>query len=328
MTEPLSTIAQALSWATNQLRPMSDSPRLDAELLLAHILDWSRARVLAERRTPLSQPQQTMLRSLVARRAALEPIAYLTGHKEFYGLDILVDRHVLIPRPETELLVERTIAIARQMTADYQPPNTEDRALKIQDSHVSIGEMRSSVLFPQSSNNPSVVGGRSSVVVADVGTGSGCIAVALAVHLPEAHVYATDISPEALHVARQNIDQHGVAGRVRLIEGDLLDALPEPVDALVSNPPYTILSEIDKGVRRHEPRLALDGGADGLDIYRSLLAAAPAKLRPGGAVLLEIGATQGAVVVALARVRFPTAHIELYKDLAGLDRVVVVETQA
>jgi release factor glutamine methyltransferase len=169
-----------------------------------------------------------------------------------------------------------------------------------------------------------VVSRRSSVVVADIGTGSGCIAVALAVHLPETLVYAADISPEALSVARQNAERHGVVERVRLFESDLLDALPAPVDVLVSNPPYTILSEIDAGVRRHEPRLALDGGAEGLDVYRRLLAAAPAKLRLGGAVLLEIGATQRVVVADLARAYFPAARIEVYQDLAGLDRVVVI----
>jgi release factor glutamine methyltransferase len=320
MSEPLSTIAQALTWATDQLRNTSDTPRLDSDLLLAHTLDWSRARVLAERHAPLSQPQQAALRTLVARRAALEPIAYLIGHKEFYGLDFLVDHHVLIPRPETELLVERAIAIARQMTTDHRPPTTEER-LRV------LREPRSSSLDPRSSSfSTSVVGRRSSVVVADIGTGSGCIAVALAVHLPEAVVYAADISPEALRIARQNIERHGVAGRVRPIEGDLLDSLPEPVDVLVSNPPYTILSEIDEGVRRYEPRLALDGGADGLEVYRRLLAAVPPKLRPGGAVLLEIGATQGAAVAELAQIHMPAARIAVYQDLAGLDRVVVVET--
>jgi release factor glutamine methyltransferase len=321
MSEHRPLIAQILSWATDQLRAASATPRLDAELLLAHILGWSRARVLAERRAPLSQLQQAAFRSLVQRRAALEPIAYLVGHKEFYGLDLLVDRHVLVPRPETELLVERAILVGRRMTADRRPPTTEDRGSRIEDRLRVLRDPRSS------SFGTSVAGRWSPVVVADIGTGSGCIAVALAVYLPEALVYAIDISLEALRVARQNVERHGVATRVRLIEGDLLDALPEPVDLLVSNLPYTILSEIDEGVRRHEPHLALDGGADGLDLYRRLLAAAPAKLRPGGAVLFEIGAAQGAAVAELARRQFAAARIKVHQDLAGLDRVVVVETQ-
>jgi release factor glutamine methyltransferase len=300
MSEPFSTIAHALAWATDQLRAASKTSRLDAELLLGHILGWSRARVLAESRASLSSAQQTAFRELIARRAALEPVAYLVGHKEFYGLDFLVDRHVLVPRPETELLVELTLEYAR---AKNQEPRTAEADL--------ADDLGFSVLS-------------SRFLVADIGTGSGCIAVALAVHLPRALVYATDISPQALRVARQNVERHAVAERVRLVEGDLVSELREPVDLLVSNPPYTILSEIDEGVRRYEPHLALDGGADGLAIYQQLLAAAPSKLRPGGAVLLEIGATQGAAVVELARSHVPAARVELHQDLAGLDRVVTI----
>jgi release factor glutamine methyltransferase len=317
MSELLSTIAEALSWASDRLRAASDTPRLDAELLLAHVLGWSRPRVLAERLAPLSQSQQAALRELVARRAALEPIAYLIGHKEFYGLDFLINHNVLVPRPETELLVEHAIAIARQMTTDRKRDTKTRRHGDTEQSNL---------LVSRSPGLPVSLSGRSSVVIADIGTGSGCIAVALAVHVPGALIYAVDISPAALNVARQNIERHNVAKRVQPIEGDLLEALPEPVDLLVSNPPYTVMSEIEEGVRRHEPHLALDGGAEGLDIYRLLLAAAPAKLRPGGAVLLEIGATQGAAVAQLARRHFPAARIQVYQDLAGFDRVVVLET--
>jgi release factor glutamine methyltransferase len=300
MSKLLSTIAQALAWATDQLRAASKTPRLDAELLLAHILGWSRARVLAESRASLSSPQQIAFRELVARRAALEPVAYLVGHKEFYGLDFLVDRHVLVPRPETELLVELALEYAR--TKNQEPRTAE-------------AYLADDLGF-------SVLGSR--FLVADIGTGSGCIAVALAVHLPRALVYATDISPQALQVARRNVERHAVAERVRLVEADLVSKLREPVDLLVSNPPYTILSEIDEGVRRYEPHLALDGDADGLAVYRRLLAAAPSKLRPDGAVLLEIGATQGAAVVELARSHAPAARVELHQDLAGRDRVVTI----
>jgi release factor glutamine methyltransferase len=161
-------------------------------------------------------------------------------------------------------------------------------------------------------------------VVADIGTGSGAIAVAVAAHLPGALVYATDLSPEALRVAQQNVERHGLAERVVLRQGDLLEALPEPVDLLLSNPPYTIMSQIDENVRRHEPHLALDGGRDGLAFYERLLADGPAKLRPGGAALLEIGATQGAAVADMARAAFPEAQIVVHQDLAGLDRVVAI----
>jgi release factor glutamine methyltransferase len=281
MSDQNNTIGEMLAWARDHLRGASATPRLDAELLLAHVLGWGRARVLAEGRQELAEAQRAAFHDLVERRAALEPVAYLVGRKEFYGLEMIVDQRVLVPRPETELLVDLAIAHAR-----------------------SYGERAFSI--------------------ADIGTGSGGIAVALAVHIPTALVYATDISQDALAVAWQNVALHQVGERVRLVAGDLLDALPTPVDVLVSNPPYTILPEIDEGVRRHEPHLALDGGPDGLDIYRRLLAQAPAKLRTDGLILLEIGATQAAAVVELARRSFGTARINIHKDLAGLDRVVTI----
>jgi len=302
MNEHAPTISQALDWAAGELRATSPTARLDAELLLAHALGWQRARLLAEGRLPLEQPQEAAFHSLVARRAALEPIAYLVGHKEFYGLDFEIDPRVLVPRPETELLVELTLGFARRTTNDERR-SLDDPALR----------PSSSVLRPLS--------------IVDVGTGSGAIAVALAVHLPIARLIAIDISRDALELARRNMERHAVAERVRLIQGDLLDPLDEPVDLIVSNPPYTILSEIDEGVRRYEPRQALDGGVDGLDLYRRLLAAAPAKLRPRGAILLEIGATQAAAVTELARRSFPEAAVSVHQDLAGRDRAVVIDAQ-
>ncbi|HEU4327586.1 MAG TPA: peptide chain release factor N(5)-glutamine methyltransferase [Roseiflexaceae bacterium] len=276
------TVARALVWASSTLAGSSPSARLDAELLLAHTLGWSRARVLAEGRIALDAAQQARFAALVERRAALEPVAYLIGQREFYGLVFEVTPAVLVPRPETELLVERALELARTL-----PPDA---------------------------------------LIADIGAGSGAIAVALAVHLPQARISAVDLSPEALAVAGRNAARHGVAGRVRLLQGDLLGPLDAPVDLLVSNPPYTVLAEIDEGVRRHEPHLALDGGPDGLDLYRRLLAAAPPLLRPGGAALLEIGATQAEAVSALARLHFPHARVTVEQDLAGRDRVITIAT--
>lgn len=287
------TITDTLAAGRAQLHATSPTPRLDAELLLAHVLSWPRARLLAEGRTQLTTAHQAAFSALIERRRALEPVAYLIGHREFYGLDFVVDPRVLVPRPETELLVELALGFAQQLTVANH------------NSHSST----------------------SSVVIADIGTGSGSIAVALAVHIPTAQIIATDISPDALAVAQLNAARHGVGARIALHQGDLLAPLDEPVDLLVSNPPYTILSEIDAGVRRYEPHRALDGGSDGLELYRRLLAAAPARLRPGGVMLLEIGATQGAAVVALAQQAFPAAlRIHIHKDLAGLDRVVTIET--
>lgn len=292
VNETPATIAAALAQATEHLRATSPTSRLDAELLLAHVLGWGRARLLAEGRAPLAAAQQAAFAALVGRRAALEPVAYLVGHREFYGLDFLVDARVLVPRPETELLVDLAITRSRSQEPRTGDESAEDRFL-----------------------------------IADIGTGSGCIAIALAVNLPGAQIVAVDRSRDALEVARTNAERHGVAGRIALREGDLLAPLVEQVDILVSNPPYTILHEIDEGVRRYEPHAALDGGADGLDLYRRLLAGAPAVLRPGGAVLLEIGATQGPAVAALARAAFPQAQVAVHQDLAGLDRVIAVETK-
>jgi release factor glutamine methyltransferase len=277
------TIARALTWATSVLRDTSPTARLDAELLLAHALEIGRARLLAEHRQPLDHAAHERFSQSVARRAALEPVAYLIGAREFYGLDLYVDSRVLVPRPETELLVELALAHARAQAA-------------------SAAALR----------------------IADICTGSGCIALALAAQLPAAQISATDLSADALDVARINCERHRLEGRVALLQGDLCAPLVGQFHLLVSNPPYTILSAIDAGVRQHEPHLALDGGPDGLSLYRRLLACAPAHLAPGGALLLEIGADQGAAVSALAQHSFPHAKIMVHRDLAGHERVVVV----
>ena len=281
-------LAALLSNATAQLAATSPTPRLDAELLLAHALGWPRARLLAEREHAPTSVQAAAFGAMLTRRAALEPVAYLVGQKEFYGLDFYVDRRVLIPRPETELLVELVLTEARRL-------------------------MQHSALSTQ----------HSALTLADIGTGSGAIAVALAVQLPAATLYATDLSVEALVVAARNVERHGLGGRVRLLHGDLLAPLPEPADIIVSNPPYTVLAEVEANVRAHEPWLALEGGPDGAAIYRRLLAMLPAYLRPGGAVLLEIGAWQGELVAGLLRAALPDAEVRVHQDLAGHDRVVV-----
>ncbi len=284
----MSTVAILLRDAYTRLAQTSATGRLDAELMLAHLLGWPRARLLAERDHPVPDAVSATFAGLVVRRINGEPVAYLVGHKEFYGLDFGVDRRVLVPRPETERLVELALAAARRIAARRGGP----------------------------------------LHIADIGTGSGAIAVALAIHLPNALVDAVDISPEALEVARANLARHGLAGRVRLLLGDLLGPLDAPVDMIVSNPPYTILAEVEPNVYAHEPHLALEGGPDGADLYRRLCAEAPAKLQPGGTLLCEIGAWQGELVAALARAAFPAAEVQLFQDIAGRDRVLRVITPA
>jgi release factor glutamine methyltransferase len=335
------TISVALSQATELLRQASPTARLDAELLLAHALGYPRAHLLAEGRQELTSAHLETFRALVARRSALEPVAYITGRREFYGLDFLVDPRVLVPRPETELLVELALAwtmddrrwtmehgiVEPQNWANSAIPRTKNREPTIHVQH-HVSSVRTSDEGQRTTDGQpsSIVHGPRSITIADIGTGSGCIAVALAANLPEARIIAVDLSPDALDVTRLNVERHGVQGRVQLRQGDLLAPLDGPVDLIASNPPYTVLTAIDEGVRRHEPHLALDGGPDGLDLYRRLLEQAPGFLKPNGVVLLEIGAEQGQAVAALALAAFPGAIVTVHQDLAGLDRVVSVAT--
>lgn len=232
-------------------------------------------------------PKQILaLSHLIQRRISHEPTAYITGHKEFFGIDFEVSPSTLIPRPDTELLVETAIELA----------NTA---------------------FPQS------------CLIADVGTGCGAIAIALALHLTQAKSYAIDISAAALEVAKSNCRKHRVSTRVRLLQGDLLQPLPEPVQLIVANLPYISEPELPKlplEISLFEPQLALAGGADGLIQIERLLSQASSKLLSGGAVLLEIGYDQGPPVKALARKCFPTAKVSVVTDLSGLDRVVRIFT--
>ncbi len=284
------TVQQLVATATGTLQPVSTTARLDAELLLAHTLNWSRTRLLAERAYMPDISQIQVFQAFVQRRLNREPVAYIVGHRSFYGFDLLVDQRVLIPRPETEQLVERALEIAHRVWA-HNDQHMRDRS------------------------------------IVDVGTGSGAIAIALAKRLPEVCIYALDICPAALVVAQSNLVRYQLNQRVQLLQGDLLLPLSCPVDMIVSNPPYTILSAIHDDVRQHEPHLALDGGTDGLAVYRRLFKQAPQWLNPGGVVLVEIGATQATAVSALARTVFPRAQIEVYHDLAGHDRIVALQTE-
>jgi len=279
---------EALAQAAGQLRNEGvESPRLDAELLLAHVLGVNRAAILTWPDRPLTPKQLTRYRDLLARRAAREPLAYIVGHREFYDLDFIVDARALIPRPETELLVEHAVRSARRIAPQAGTP----------------------------------------LQLADVGAGSGAIAVTLAVHLPEATIYALDDSAEALTLTAENARRHGVTDRVHPLQGDMLSPLPLPVDLITANLPYVATAEWEQllpEIRVYEPRAALDGGPDGLDLIRRLLAMAGSYLRPGGVLLLEIGASQGAAVAALARQQYPQARVQIHQDLAGLDRLVLI----
>jgi release factor glutamine methyltransferase len=277
----MNTVHHALVWARSVLVGVEP---IDASLLLMHVLDVDRAALLTHPEHELTPEQTALFRALILQRAAGMPIPYLTGTRAFYDLEFAVTPDVLIPRPETEHLIEFALQWAR---------------------------------------------GRHDWRLVDVGTGSGAIAVTLAVHSPEARVWAVDVSAAALDVARQNAIRHGVADRITLVQGDLLEPLiaaDQHVDLIAANLPYIASNELKTlPIAQHEPLLALDGGADGLDLIRRLLVQAPRVLAQDGLLLMEIAAGQGARVCELGAAAFPAAHVTLIHDYAGLDRVVRVE---
>lgn len=273
------TIGQMLAQA-HQMKVTS----VTAQAFLAHILGCGRAWLLAHQEEHLTPEQAAKCIAWVERVARGEPLAYLTGEREFCGLSFVVTPDVLIPRPETEMLVEVALEWVEVSGAAF----------------------------------PSVI---------DVGTGSGAIAVTLSVKLPDTCIWAVDISEEALDVARRNADRHGANQRIRFVRGDLLEMAPGPWDLILANLPYIpseLLRTLD--VSRWEPYLALDGGPDGLALIRRLIRQARSRLAPKGWLAMEIQYDQGELVMELCKESFPAVEVEVRRDLAGLDRVVVVKT--
>ncbi|BCV24084.1 peptide chain release factor N(5)-glutamine methyltransferase [Gelria sp. Kuro-4] len=290
------TLAEAWQEGSDRLHQAGvESPRLDSEVLLRHVLGKGRAEFFRDLGEPLAAGVLERFRTLVARRVQGTPVAYLTGHKEFFGLDFKVTPAVLIPRPETEILVERALQVAADLVA-------------------AKGELR----------------------ILDLGTGSGAIAVTLAVGLPTVRLVATDCSPAALEVAAANAKRHGVRERIAFRLGDLWGALREedvipghPFDIIVSNPPYIPAGELEQlpADVKHEPPAALDGGPDGLAFYRRLATGIGPRLAPRGWVLLEVGAGQAPAVCRLLMGAGLTP-LSPVKDLAGIERVVQATNRA
>ncbi|MFQ5894910.1 MAG: peptide chain release factor N(5)-glutamine methyltransferase [Nitrospinota bacterium] len=270
-----------LRWARERLRRAGvEGEWLEAELLLAHVLGVERSWVLAHGEVRLAGEEAARFRAMVGERERRVPLAYLTGEKEFWSLPLRVGPSVLIPRPETELLVERALAFAR-----------------------GEGGLRRGL---------------------DVGTGAGALAVALAKELPGASFVATDSSPGALEVARENIARHGLEGRVRLVGGNLFDPIRKQLsfDLIASNPPYVsspLLATLPPEVK-WEPREALDGGRDGMRWQRHIIREAPCFLRPGGLLLLEMAPEQGPFLLAEVRACRAYREVHLALDLAGRPR--------
>ncbi len=281
----MNTIAETLKHASATLRANDiANDVLDAQTLLAHALDVDRTHLIVNYRQPLTDEQQTNYQSLIARRAAGEPLQYIVGQQEFFGLPFRVTPAVLIPRPETELLVEETIRLAQ--TLNHAP------------------------------------------IIVDVGTGSGCIAISLARELEDAQLYATDISADALAVARQNAATNGVAERIQFIQCDLLAGLPDELQAdfIVSNPPYIAayeLAGLQREVREWEPHSALTDNADGLSFYRRLLVETPQHLKAEGYLLCELGYQQAEAVIVMVKEGWLNSY--LLNDLQGIPRTLVAQ---
>ncbi len=282
------TLQEALRHGSQKLAGAgSEEASLEAELLLANALHTDRTHLYQRLPEVLPDGAAKAFDALLQRRLDHEPTAYILGRKEFYGLDFEVTPVAIIPRPETETLVELVLGF--------------------------IGTRK----------------GERETRVVDVGVGCGAVAVALAVSLPQADIVATDVSPQALALARRNADRHGVGMRIRFLQGDLLEPLDAPVDVIAANLPYVRTGDFEAAppeIRQHEPRLGLDGGPDGLRLIERLLVQVPPRLRVGGALFIEIGEEQGDAARTLAAEVFPQARIEVRRDLSRLDRVLVVET--
>jgi release factor glutamine methyltransferase len=315
----VSTLRAAVVAVRDRLRAARiDDAQIEAEVLLRHALEVaasdeegapavSRAELYTRFEDELSPPVKAVYASLLARRLAHEPSAYITGRREFWGLEFTMTPAVLIPRPETEGLVEavlRDLAERRlaEETGPSRPTSASGQAVRV------AGRLR----------------------IADVGTGSGAIAVVLAQELPGAEVYALDASREALAVAAENARRHGVGRRLALRCGHLLTPLHDYVDCIVANLPYVTTGEwsaLQPEVREHEPKQALDGGEDGLDLIRALLLQAPRYLLPGGFVALEIGEEQAAALGGFVEGTLPRATWRVEQDFAGKDRYLFVRAR-
>ena len=292
MADAVWTIARLLTWTTDFFHEHGiESPRLDAEVLLSAVLGRDRMYLYVHFDEPLEPDELARFRAYVKERAAHVPLAYVLGRREFMGLDFRVTRDTLIPRPDTEVLV--------QCALDFLRARTD--------------------------------GGANDLRIADIGTGTGAIALSVIHYTEGACADVVDISPAAAAVARENAEKLGLTESLDVHVGDLLAPLAgRSYDMILSNPPYIPTADIAglmPEVCRYEPHLALDGGADGLDIYRRLMADAPILLKDGGAIAVEVGMDEAEAVAVLAIAHPRIVRTEILKDLAGIERVVVGYTQ-
>jgi len=309
------TTRRLLGWMTQRFESLAlDAPRVVAEMLLAHVLGCDRLRLYMEANRPASQDELARLRTLVKRACDHEPVQYLVGTASFFSRDFLVDDSTLIPQPCTEELVARILdwwsqqSNARGLSSPGSPPGDDDRPAALQDSP----------------------GPR----IADLGTGSGCIAITLALQIPDATIIATDLSGRALDLARRNAERFGVEQRIELLEGALLDPLrgeQDRFDVICSNPPYISdreweSVEVEESVRRYVPQSATRGGADGLDFIRPIITGSVSLLKNPGLLAVEIGHQQREAVLAVAAGAPGLRSAEVVKDPEGHWRLLLAET--
>ncbi len=283
------TVFETLNWAANCLKDNQiENPRLNAELLLAHSLNLDREGLYVRLHSKMKKEEKKTVEKLIKRRISGEPLQYILGHQEFWSIDFKVDSRVLIPRPETELLVEQSLSILSE-TLFKRPP-----------------------------------------FVLEIGTGSGAVAISLAKEVRDIFLVATDISGDALMLAKENAKSSGLLHQIQFVKGNLFDPFRllkerEPFDLILSNPPYITCSEIGglvREVRDYEPIIALNGGEDGLTFYRTIISEAPFYLKRGGWLLLEMGQAQGKEVTELIEKMGDFLAPQRYQDLSGIDRVV------
>lgn len=254
----------------------------EARVLICHLLKIDSAEFFAASNRELSSEEQFKLEQLLRRRMGGEPAAYIMNCKEFFGFELFVDGRVLVPRPETEVLVEEALKIGRSF-------------------------------------------GQRHITIADIGTGSGAIAVALALNLPSASIYAIDISPGSLEVARLNINRYGMEDRITLLQGDLLGPLPQPVDMIVGNLPYIPEAQVPSlqvEISEYEPRLALEGGCEGTELIERLLGQVRSHINENGVILLEFGIHQENVILNIVKKYLPGSEVSFKDDLAGIKRII------
>jgi len=286
------TILELLNWSTHCLRDHQvDNPRLNAELLLARSLNLSREELYTHLQDPYVEEEKGRFEGLIRKRLSGEPLQYILGYQEFWSIHFKVDPRVLIPRPETELLVEQSLSVLTAACLKRTP------------------------------------------YVLEIGTGSGAVAISLATELKDLFVVATDVSGEALLLARENARSAGVLQRIKFVNGDLFSPIrrmpdQEPFDLILSNPPYIHRSRIQnlaKEIKDYEPTMALNGGEDGMEFYRSIVSQGPSYLRRGGWLLLEVGKGQGKRLSAMIEAEGSFSRPERIKDLSGIERVVKVQ---